>query len=134
RIRDLPIDDRLHFCRIEPCVGERLLLRHVAELEESEQVAAADLLAPFDELVSDGLRAADDGEATLLDVLPGLAAIDEGLTVLERLEDAYRGFRRRISRGCEREAGDQVPLEIPELLLELGAGLGIGFADVDRHQ
>src|SRR5436309_2077687 len=81
RIGDLAIDERLHFLGVEPCVGECLLLRHVAELEEPEQVAAADLLTPLDEFLSDGLRAANDGEAAVLDVLPGFAAVDEGLAV-----------------------------------------------------
>src|SRR5690242_10360084 len=75
------------------------------------------------------LRAADNRENALLDVVPRLLFVKERAAILD---DRRRRLRRRVPRRRDSNTLQQVLDEVPEVRLELLARLPVRLGDIDR--
>ena len=104
-------------------------------MQQREQVADAQPLDAVQELLAHGLRAADDDEAALVEILGlELAQVDRGARIVaQRLHHAVvvEAARDRliVGRRVEQLVEEILGVRGVELL-----GLGIGLADADELQ
>src|SRR6516165_5530945 len=91
-------------------------------LTSRQHDAGAQLLLIMLDLLPHGLRAADDGEDTALDVVPGLLLVEERAAVLD---DGRRRPRRGVARRRQRDTLEQILDEVPEVWLELLTRLSV---------
>src|SRR5262245_55551807 len=108
----------------------RQLVREGPGLAAGQNDAGSDLLLVTVELLPDGLGTADEGEAALLDLVPGLHLAEEVLPVLQHPQGR---LRRRVARRQQRDVLQQLLDEVPEVRLEFFARLLVRLGDVDRY-
>src|SRR5262245_39511628 len=105
-------------------------MREGAGLAAGQHDTGADLLLVTVELLPDGRGTADEGEAALFYLVPGLHLAEEVLAVLQHPQGR---LRRRVPRRQQSDVLQQFLDEVPEVRLKFFARLLVRLGHVDWH-